>query len=97
MRAPRQTRDRWGRRHCGRRGEADAVEGRAAELGLDVSGASIVELLHELHAQGTTIIVITHDNELAAQLPRQIAIRDGRIVGDSSQKEIVHDDVYAPA
>ena len=62
-----------------------------------VSGASIVELLHELHAQGTTIIVITHDNELAAQLPRQIAIRDGRIVGDSSLKEIVHDDVYAPA
>ena len=61
------------------------------------SGASIVELLHELHAQGTTIIVITHDNELAAQLPRQIAIRDGRIVGDSSLKEIVHDDVYAPA
>jgi len=61
------------------------------------SGASIVELLHELHSQGTTIIVITHDNELAAQLPRQIAIRDGRIVGDSSQKEIVHDDVYAPA
>jgi len=35
--------------------------------------------------------------ELAAQLPRQIAIRDGRIVGDSSLKEIVHDDVYAPA
>lgn len=54
------------------------------------SGASIVKLLHELHAQGTTIIVITHDNELAAQLPRQIAIRDGRIVGDSSQKEIIH-------
>ena len=36
-------------------------------------------------------------DELAAQLPRQIAIRDGRIVGDSSLKEIVHDDVYAPA
>ena len=61
------------------------------------SGASIVELLHELPAQGTTIIVITHANALAAQLPRQIAIRDGRIVGDSSLKEIVHDDVYAPA
>ena len=59
------------------------------------SGASIVELLHELHAQGTTIIVITHDNELAAQLPRQIAIRDGRVVGDSREEEIVHDDVYA--
>ena len=54
------------------------------------SGASIVELLHELHEQGTTIIVITHDNELAAKLPRQIAIRDGRIVGDSSKKEVAH-------
>ncbi|VEI18057.1 ABC transporter ATP-binding protein [Actinomyces viscosus] len=50
------------------------------------SGTSIVELLHELHSQGTTIIVITHDNGLAAQLPRQIAIRDGRVVGDSSRK-----------
>ncbi|EHM95446.1 hypothetical protein HMPREF0975_00503, partial [Actinomyces sp. oral taxon 849 str. F0330] len=29
--------------------------------------------------------------------PGRLAIRDGRIVGDSSQKEIVHDDVYAPA
>ena len=61
------------------------------------SGASIVELLHELHRQGTTVIVITHDNELAAKLPRQIAIRDGRVVGDSREEEIVHDDVYAPA
>ena len=59
------------------------------------SGASIVELLHELHHQGTTVIVITHDNELAAKLPRQIAIRDGRVVGDSREEEIVHDDVYA--
>ncbi|WP_299047946.1 ABC transporter ATP-binding protein [uncultured Actinomyces sp.] len=59
------------------------------------SGASIVELLHELHRQGTTVIVITHDNELAAKLPRQIAIRDGRVVGDSREEEIVHDDVYA--
>ena len=59
------------------------------------SGASIVELLHELHRQGTTVIVITHDNELAAKLPRQIAIRDGRVVGDSREEEIVHDDVHA--
>ncbi|MBD8465621.1 MULTISPECIES: ABC transporter ATP-binding protein [unclassified Plantibacter] len=48
-----------------------------------VSGASIVELLHELHEAGTTIVVITHDAELAARLPRQVAIRDGRIVNDS--------------
>ena len=55
-----------------------------------VSGASIVELLHELHEQGTTIVVITHDNDLALQLPRQIAIKDGRIVHESAAKEVAH-------
>ena len=55
-----------------------------------VSGASIVELLHELHEQGTTIVVITHDNDLAMQLPRQVAIKDGRIVHDSAAKEVAH-------
>jgi putative ABC transport system ATP-binding protein len=49
------------------------------------SGAAIVELLHELNAQGTTVVVITHDNELAAQLPRRIALKDGRIVSDSAR------------
>jgi putative ABC transport system ATP-binding protein len=49
------------------------------------SGASILALLHELNAEdGTTIAVITHDHEVAATLPRQIAIRDGQIVHDSS-------------
>lgn len=46
------------------------------------SGASIVELLHQLNRQGTTVVVITHDKELAAQLPRQIAILDGRVTSD---------------
>jgi putative ABC transport system ATP-binding protein len=44
------------------------------------AGASIVELLHELNAAGTTVVVITHDRELAARLPRQLAIQDGRLV-----------------
>jgi putative ABC transport system ATP-binding protein len=47
------------------------------------SGASVLSLLRELNAQGTTVVVITHDHELAASLDRRIAIRDGRIVGDS--------------
>ena len=55
-----------------------------------VSGASIVELLHELHEQGTTIVVITHDNDLAMKLPRQVAIKDGRLVHDSAAKEVAH-------
>ena len=48
------------------------------------SGAAVVELLHELNAQGTTVVVITHDTELAGQLPRQVALRDGRVVSDST-------------
>lgn len=48
------------------------------------SGAGIVELLHELHGQGTSIVVITHDNELALRLPRRVMIRDGRLAGDST-------------
>ena len=42
------------------------------------TGESIVELLRELNAAGTTIVVITHDTELAASFPRQVAVRDGR-------------------
>ena len=48
------------------------------------SGAGIVDLLHELHGEGTSIIVITHDNALAEKLPRRIMIRDGRLTADSS-------------
>ncbi|MFS0894358.1 ABC transporter ATP-binding protein [Microbacterium sp. 179-I 3D3 NHS] len=51
------------------------------------SGAAIVELLHTLNAQGTTVVVITHDVELAARLGRRITIRDGRVVGDSAAAE----------
>jgi putative ABC transport system ATP-binding protein len=47
------------------------------------AGAAIVALLEELNAQGATIVVITHDRELAASLPRQVQMLDGRIVADS--------------
>ncbi|MDO8186846.1 ABC transporter ATP-binding protein [Conexibacter sp. JD483] len=42
-------------------------------------GAEIVALLRELNDGGTTIAVITHDREIAASLPRQVAVRDGRL------------------
>ncbi len=48
------------------------------------SGAGVMELLHELHAAGTTVVVITHDREIAASLPRQVQMRDGLIVADSA-------------
>ena len=46
------------------------------------TGASIIELLSELNEAGTTIVVITHDNELAERFPRRVAMRDGEIVHD---------------
>jgi putative ABC transport system ATP-binding protein len=48
------------------------------------TGDSIVELLRELNAAGTTIVVITHDAELARSFPRRVAVRDGQIVSDRS-------------
>jgi putative ABC transport system ATP-binding protein len=51
------------------------------------SSAAIVALLHDLHAAGGTIVVITHDHEIAAQMPRYIAVRDGRIESDSAYAE----------
>ncbi len=54
-----------------------------------VSGAGVLELLHELHATGTTVVVITHDREIAASLPRQVRMRDGRLVADSAERDPV--------
>jgi putative ABC transport system ATP-binding protein len=47
------------------------------------TGASIMELVHELNADGATIVLITHDAGLADQLPRQIRMLDGRVVSDA--------------
>jgi putative ABC transport system ATP-binding protein len=49
------------------------------------SGRAILALLAELNAAGSTIIMITHDRDIAAQLPRHIQMRDGRIVADIAQ------------
>jgi putative ABC transport system ATP-binding protein len=48
------------------------------------SGTAILELLESLNAEGATIVVITHDRELASHLPRQVEVLDGRIVADSA-------------
>ncbi|MFD5567663.1 ABC transporter ATP-binding protein [Streptomyces cadmiisoli] len=50
------------------------------------SGALVVELLRELNAAGTTVVVITHDTELAASLPRRLVMRDGRLVEDTGAR-----------
>jgi putative ABC transport system ATP-binding protein len=47
------------------------------------SGRGIMVLLRELHSEGATIVVITHDESIAASLPRRIALRDGLVEADS--------------
>ncbi|MEV5750111.1 ABC transporter ATP-binding protein [Actinoallomurus sp. NPDC052308] len=74
---------------------ARAVVGEPAMLladeptgALDTStGAGVMGLLRELAAGGTTVIVITHDRDIAATLPRQIRMRDGRVVADDVRVE----------
>jgi putative ABC transport system ATP-binding protein len=46
------------------------------------SGAGVIEVLHELNAAGATVVVITHDRDVAASVPRMIGIRDGEIEVD---------------
>jgi putative ABC transport system ATP-binding protein len=46
------------------------------------TGAQIMELFHELHASGVTIILVTHEMAIAAQAQRVIRMRDGRILED---------------
>ncbi len=53
------------------------------------SGASVMDLLRELHREGRTIVVITHDRDLAASLPRRISVRDGRIESDDRSDDAV--------
>jgi putative ABC transport system ATP-binding protein len=47
------------------------------------SGNEILTLLQELNREGTTIMVITHDRDLAGHLPRRVELLDGRVVHDS--------------
>jgi len=47
------------------------------------AGARVLMLLEELNADGTTIVVITHDRDIASRLPRRVELRDGRVVIDT--------------
>jgi putative ABC transport system ATP-binding protein len=71
---------------------ARAVAGEPAVLLADeptgaldsASGAGVMQLLRDLHAGGTTVVIITHDRDIAASLPRQVRMRDGRIIEEVS-------------
>ena len=50
------------------------------------SGQNVMEILRQLHAEGHTIIMVTHDREIAASANRVIEIKDGEIIGDTQKK-----------
>ena len=51
------------------------------------TGATILEMFRELSRSGSTIVLVTHDNGIAAQAARRIEIRDGKIVNDTVNAE----------
>ena len=52
------------------------------------TGRHVLQILHELNAEGSTIILITHDNNIAAEAKRQVRLADGRITSDQVLKEV---------
>ncbi|MFD3943872.1 ABC transporter ATP-binding protein [Streptomyces sp. NPDC058579] len=65
-------------------GEPDLLLADEPTGALDsASGRIVMGLLHELNAAGTTVCVITHDQDIADSLPRRVRFRDGEIVADS--------------
>jgi putative ABC transport system ATP-binding protein len=48
------------------------------------TGQAIVALLHDLHHRGVTIVVVTHDREIALQMDRRVEMLDGQIAHDSA-------------
>jgi putative ABC transport system ATP-binding protein len=46
------------------------------------SGGEVISLLHGLAADGATLVLITHDDNIAAGFPRRVQMRDGEVVGD---------------
>ena len=49
------------------------------------SAADVLHLIDDVHADGQTVVLVTHDNDIAARAPRQIRLRDGRIEHDLQQ------------
>lgn len=50
------------------------------------STEAVMTLIHDLHSEGTTIVVITHDTAIAQSLPRQVSVHDGALASDTTRR-----------
>ena len=49
-----------------------------------MNSAAIIELLHQLHDDGRTVVLVTHDRDIAAQIPRRVTMHDGTVTSDDA-------------
>ena len=49
------------------------------------SAADVLRLIDDVHANGQTVVMVTHDNDIAAHAPRQVRLRDGKVEQDARQ------------
>jgi putative ABC transport system ATP-binding protein len=86
-------------------GIARALAGRPAIVLADeptgnldsAAGQSILALIEELHADGATIAVVTHDRNIASRMPRKIEMLDGQIVRDTARPPAPRATASSPA
>ncbi len=57
------------------------------------TGKEVLDILHNLHEEGNTIVLITHDQAIATEAERIIKISDGAVVYDGNAKEYKHDNM----
>ena len=50
------------------------------------TGRHVLEILQQLYREGTTILLITHDDSIAATAPRVVRLSDGKIISDAPQE-----------
>ncbi|MBL8938094.1 MAG: ABC transporter ATP-binding protein [Archangium sp.] len=58
------------------------------------TGEEIVRLFEELHQQGHTIVLVTHEPKLAARCPRAVRLSDGKVVGDGPGAQVAYAEVH---
>ena len=56
-----------------------------------------MKLLAELHAEGSTICMVTHDNRFAAHAQRQIHLFDGKVVAEGELAQLLADPAHNPS